>query len=101
MNYLTAWEADQQEEAVSLEWMPIDTAPRNGTAVLLWHEPTRSVNVGYWNKFFTDPWHALVMGTDALWNDYDGPQPIFHATHWMPLPAPPPRQATSAGVTRG
>lgn len=70
-------------------WRVIDSVPTDGTNVLLWNAETKSVNVGYWQEHYTPPFHAVVLGHDALWNDDDGPQPIFDATHWMPLPAPP------------
>jgi hypothetical protein len=70
-------------------WLPIKSAPKDGTVVLLWHEPSRSVNVGFWQDIYTEHWHASVIGHPALWSDCDGPQPIFEATHWMPLPEPP------------
>jgi len=71
-------------------WEAIETAPKDGTPILLWSSGKHgSVNVGYYNKHYTQPWHALVLGEDALWNDDDSPQPIFDATHWMPLPMSP------------
>lgn len=64
-------------------WQPIETAPRDGTFVVLWE--------GGWAP------RALVGYYDAederpTWRDHDGGiidflrEPI---THWLPLPPPP------------
>lgn len=55
-------------------WRPIETAPKDGTQILLLGD--RSVVNGSWNRgsaFFSPHW----MGG------------IHEPTHWMPLPAPP------------
>ncbi len=73
------------------EWQPIETAPTDGTRVLLWtpdlDPPTiqaewRSYDdsmpdAGYW----VDVWNNDMIESAA--NGY------ITATHWMPLPAPP------------
>jgi hypothetical protein len=55
-------------------WRPIETAPKDGTRVLLhghWaNDHIGDFRFGYW---FTD----------------DGTQ-LNHPTHWLPLPLPPP-----------
>lgn len=58
-------------------WHPIETAPKDGSWVLLWwphwdHKPT----TGYWNVFM---WYS----DRALSDDGIGP------THWQPLPPRP------------
>lgn len=61
------------------EWQPIETAPRDGTRVLLCGDPGNP---------------EVVIG--ANWNDIVTPN-CFHVpgwgywwpTHWRPLPAPP------------
>jgi len=59
-------------------WQPIETAPKDGTEVLLlgrWFSQARIVN-GLWNS--GDAMHMPHwMGG------------IHQPTHWMPLPAPP------------
>jgi hypothetical protein len=61
-----------------VEWQPIDTAPRDGTKLLLlcaepMDEPTYVV--GLW---IVDSWHS----------DWDRTMigPELEVTHWMPLP---------------
>lgn len=91
------------------EWQPIETAPRDGTVVLLWakpnypHSATHGVTFGRWeeNKHermevvretfdesgrVTQKEYALVGRANGFWS-YDDRS--FTPTHWMPLPAPP------------
>jgi hypothetical protein len=58
-----AREEGRQEER---EWQPIETAPRDGTRVLLWDGGPEAY-IGYWSG---DSW-------------------ISYPSHWMPLPDPP------------
>jgi len=54
------------------DWQPIETAPKDGTTILVFH------NGSMWTVLWSDvqEWH------DA--NDYG-----YTPTHWMPLPKPP------------
>lgn len=68
------------------EWQPIETAPRDGSEILLW--------VGRaWNgrlPFVGSYWFGNE--TKGFWMNefYNGGQvPNFAPTHWRPLPAPP------------
>ena len=72
-------------------WQPIETAPQDGTLVLLAIAGT-SVQVtarycpnGAWSK-----WHlgSTCRGGGVLHTE-DGPEDILDPTHWMPLPEPP------------
>lgn len=80
-------------------WMPIETAPKDGTQVLLftdtraapaseaWYymgiEPFSAVQIGYWE----DTVDAPLRQEGAGWRK----QLVGEPTHWMPLPAPPER----------
>lgn len=59
-----------------MNWNPIQTAPSDGTRVLLFREG------------FAEAMAVAWRGTDEEWRPVNGstfPEP----THWMPLPAPP------------
>lgn len=61
------------------EWQPIETAPKNGSRVLLW------------NPEWSGPCTAQFYGDAAGGWKLDKRMPPFayQPTHWMPLPAPP------------
>lgn len=66
------------------EWQPIESAPTDGTLVLLWERTWTAPFVGQWGRLFSQlGWvmrpHASLAG--------DAP------THWMHLPPPPKEQA--------
>ena len=75
-------------------WLPIETAPKDGTVVLLYGvwagevagpKKNPSIDLGFWkdgtSDYPGDDWWALVTGdTYACW---------LKATHWMPLPVVP------------
>jgi len=62
------------------EWQPIATAPKDGTPVLLWAPHWDSPRIGW--TFANDPWQDCARDT---WKPERAP------THWMRLPAPPPK----------
>lgn len=68
------------------EWQPIETAPRDGTLVLLGNEndPDWPLRCRRW----CTEWNR--------WRGYDGED----ATHWMPLPPHHPRPAQMRGRWR-
>lgn len=61
-------------------WQPIETAPKNGTALLVGHE--QAVFDAWWNG------SAWVDGTTNFFDDENE----FSPTHWRPLPAPPAKE---------
>jgi len=66
-------------------WQPIETAPRDGTHILLHTEVFSKVRIGW---FYNGGWH---------WDgDYQSVV-LKPPTKWMPLPAPP--VAGEGGVT--
>ncbi len=67
------------------EWQPIETAPRDGTAVLLWLQDEGFSVKGAWMP---------VHGNNPMWwireMDISQSDDGFHLiTHWMPLPDAP------------
>lgn len=66
------------------EWQPIETAPRDGTIILMFY-PTRYLGpnktiVGKWTKYNGGSWQNDEFSMS------DTPE---QPTHWMPLPAAP------------
>ena len=67
------------------DWQPIETAPKDGTRVLLigknganrWMRPF----VGYWTPRYA--WSLDVYDFESVLTNYHPP------THWMPLPPTP------------
>lgn len=64
------------------EWQPIETAPKDGTRILLWAGAWRHPFVGF----------ADSVTPYMVWLDIPTPQAdmiqVF-AAYWQPLPAPP------------
>ena len=62
-----------------MEWRPIETAPKDGTLVLVGHET--AVFDGWWDEN-SGGW---VDGSTDMYEDLI----VYQPTHWMPLPASP------------
>ena len=60
-----------------MEWQPIETAPKDGTAILAWDGICIECI-----KFRGGLW-VTTWEHDEEYSELGGP------THWMPLPAPP------------
>jgi hypothetical protein len=63
------------------EWQPIETAPRDGTLILVaWQNPNKTwdMNCMFW----------FEEDGKGEWFDYTADY-ICTPTHWMPLPKPP------------
>lgn len=71
------------------EWQPIETAPKDGTMILVWDESSSpGVVAAYFLSETHDDeeWSGWIYGDQLLADaDPEGPLP----THWMPLPEPP------------
>jgi len=73
------------ENKVKSAWMPIETAPKDGTMIL-----TCSCNTVYypqtsvWASYHPNAEGKQCWRTDRVCGDKLNP------THWMPLPPPPP-----------
>jgi hypothetical protein len=71
------------------EWQPIETAPRDETAVLLYFPgswETDGVRVGWWHE---GAWYEHEWSSNPMTDFYEEP------THWMPLPHPPQEQTNA------
>jgi hypothetical protein len=58
------------------DWMPIETAPKDGTEILGWDGVFRTVIKMLPENYFGD-------GRGPHWH------PLRQPTHWTPLPEPP------------
>jgi hypothetical protein len=63
-------------------WQPIDTAPKDGTWVLLYWPMTRT-NVVVGGHFY------CARDGEEMWWSLPRVESSKEPTHWMPLPAPP------------
>lgn len=70
------------------EWMPIETAPRDGVAVLLCvagYQPA----VGSWTERGWEYQSKCDFAEPAHWDAWLAAASRWEPTHWMPLPQPP------------
>lgn len=68
-----------------MEWQPIETAPKDGTEILIYEPSYLGVDSG---KIYTASWDCDCYNT---WIEAGGERYMSfdNATHWMPLPSPP------------
>lgn len=73
-------------------WYPIDTAPKDGTPILLaggtwgddFRDAAKCVMVGWWEVGYKFPmWNTCAAEAGCSMFPYSNP------THWMPVPAAP------------
>lgn len=82
------WKAADRLTSLEAElvrrWQPIETAPKDGTNVVL--ASSERVTFGRWldNSQTRWPWEGWIT-PDGPW----GPKATKAPTHWMPLPEPP------------
>ena len=80
-----------------MNWQPIETAPKDGTSILLGCNYERMGK-----QRVTRAWWERGMWAEAMyWSEDDQEflisQCAFRASHWMPLPTPPNVQSLDAG----
>lgn len=73
--------AEANDAMSQAQWQPIESAPKDGTIVLLCADVPWLIRMGYFEP--DDRWYSIPQG--SMEND----QP----THWMPLPSPPQEQS--------
>lgn len=70
------------------QWLPIESAPKDGTPLMVWVAEDDAVGT-----------HCLapisITNDGWWWDDSTGDQirRILSATHWMPLPPPPAKDS--------
>ena len=73
------------------EWQPIETAPKDGSTILLgnehgcWAARYRPVYQSGYHP--DDPWFSMMLNHE--YRRKDGILQWAPPTHWMPLPVPP------------
>ena len=84
--------------SVSAGWQSIETAPKDGSYLLLWEQYSDAPFVGYWSGGSWSVSHEHVYAEGG----WDGANVVdalsMPITHWMPIPAPP---ASAEGVEHG
>jgi hypothetical protein len=80
LSHIAALESELVEAKAKVEWRPIETAPKDGTRVMLgW--PGGGVRYGFYlNNTNWKGWRGPSM---------ELPFPSPPPTHWVPLPPPP------------
>lgn len=78
------------------DWLPISTAPRNGSTVLLWSETwegTWGVVTGRWTGEEWETSEGSVTDDETMFvgDDEDEDQEVVELgpSHWLPIPRPP------------
>lgn len=69
----------------SEKWQPIETAPKDGTSILLYY-PDSGVIEGMWYERYGGRWSVVSIdqhGCGCCYDDSDRP------TAWMAIPEPP------------
>lgn len=67
------------------EWQDIETAPKDGTNVILAVAGCEESAEAHWNGE-----HWVGCSSEVEYTDpYDNVGVFEHPTHWMPLPKPP------------
>lgn len=81
-----------------MEWQPIETAPKDGTEVIVVHYANYSDGISpmiegpFTGSFRNGRWESSWDGCEVVeymdWGGVDY-KSIMTPTHWMPLPTPP------------
>lgn len=79
-----------------MDWLPIETAPRDGTPILVYfpphqYGPSSMVVVEYRAaEPAANSWPGVPERWASVWGEEGHDEcPIDCPTHWMPLPDPP------------
>ncbi len=77
-----------------MSWQSIETAPRDGTTILVGH--SESVFSAWWEPDGWKTGSGVAGWVDGCTNN-DGDYSTYEPTHWQPLP-PPPNTESHDGV---
>lgn len=75
-----------------MEWQPIETAPKDGTYVLLYFPHRNLVIGGLWEYQGEGDWEMGIEDWQDWCTDDDvviQEDPSYAPTHWMSIPNPP------------
>lgn len=80
-----------ERERAAQVWRSIETAPKDGTTILLYLADEGFSTLGRWRLDADDPSDDGAFWLPAMdeWADTTGETALHHATHWQPLPSPP------------
>lgn len=68
-------------EAMASPWIGIETAPKDGTWIIICKAGRDEVLIAFWHRLMGAWWGQ--GGSDGQWEKWE------KATHWMPIPAIP------------
>lgn len=66
-----------------MKWQPIETAPKDGTAILIWQPDKKKGLSQDDNRYAIGYWRVAEGG----WGNRNSAE--VNPSHWMPLPEPP------------
>lgn len=74
-----------------MDWQPIETAPKDGSPILVFCETLRRDRDAVYVCRWTTPLKIdIYSGGPGYWVEAGGEQYAeYKPTHWMPLPEPP------------
>jgi hypothetical protein len=76
-------------ERLMSEWLPIETAPKDGTTILAWSKYLLEPVTAAWRRnAWMASWEkgAVIEYQGDYGTEYKDASPL---THWQPLPTPP------------
>lgn len=81
VGFATREEADAAWNTRAPQWLPIESAPRDGSWIVIGRAGHGAVLLAFWHRLHGAWWGQ--GGDDGQWKKWQ------QATHWQPLPAPP------------
>lgn len=80
-----------------MDWRPIETAPKDGSLVLLCSAETKAVALGKWwpegtawvDRFGRTGFDCYKLAQTGVWETEDGWFEPGEVSHFLPLPSPP------------